>query len=363
MDDFLPAFPAWVWAVFLVGMFGTGWAILRAARYRKLRPPARNRRTGRSVVGQAIAQTPPLVSLVTYAQVNEECLRRRKRWMDWSGRIDQRLGELEGRLYESMSPELVLGSGTAEERANLATILGLPSPATEQALAEALRKAGSHSLASLIRGGHVSYEEVVADVAVRLGAARPSPGAAAATVERVAIAAALEHMLSNASPSQRTAILAELARSQTSSSTALATATGAVVVANLTGFGLYMAASSALAAVTGAIGLTLPFAIYTGMSSVLATVAGPVGWAVLAAWAVVRLGSADHKKTIPGVIAIAAVRARLIAERDQEIGSLKKEKEIDLAAALVRINALADFAEQMRGVGPDHSVPKDSVPW
>ena len=111
------------------------------------------------------------------------------------------------------------------------------------------------------------------------------------------------------------------------------------------------------------LGNNLPFAIYTGMSSVLATVTGPIGWAVLAAWAVIKLGSADFKKTIPGVIAIAAIRARLIAERDQEIASLNREKTEDLAAALVRINALGDLAKQMLRVGPNHSVPKHSVPW
>lgn len=55
-------------------------------------------------------------------------------------------------------------------------------------------------------------------------------------------------------------------------------ALGTLAGANIAGFGLYIAASTFTAAVSSAIGLTLPFTFYTGMSSVLSFVTGPIGW-------------------------------------------------------------------------------------
>ena len=51
-----------------------------------------------------------------------------------------------------------------------------------------------------------------------------------------------------------------------------------LTAANLSGFGVYVLATSTLGAITGAIGLTLPFAAYTGLSSVISTDLDPVGW-------------------------------------------------------------------------------------
>ena len=102
----------------------------------------------------------------------------------------------------------------------------------------------------------------------------------------------MEQMLAKASPADRGALLAELSKEQARSSTGL-TATGGLVMANLSRFGLYMADSSSLTAISGAVGLTLPFAVYPGRSSVLGFVTGPVGWAALALAAVFKFGGAE----------------------------------------------------------------------
>lgn len=52
--------------------------------------------------------------------------------------------------------------------------------------------------------------------------------------------------------------------------------------AQLSGFGVYMLASSTVAAISGLVGVTLPFAFYTTMSSVISFAIGPVGF-ILAA--------------------------------------------------------------------------------
>ncbi|KIA89589.1 hypothetical protein [Kaistella jeonii] len=55
----------------------------------------------------------------------------------------------------------------------------------------------------------------------------------------------------------------------------------AISIAQLSGFGIYMLASTTLGAITSMLGLTLPFAVYTGMSSAISFIIGPVGFLVM----------------------------------------------------------------------------------
>ena len=55
----------------------------------------------------------------------------------------------------------------------------------------------------------------------------------------------------------------------------------ALGAAQISGFGIYLLASSTLGAITSVLGFTLPFAFYTGMSSVISFVIGPVGFLVM----------------------------------------------------------------------------------
>jgi hypothetical protein len=51
-----------------------------------------------------------------------------------------------------------------------------------------------------------------------------------------------------------------------------------LTVANLSGFGLYIMASTIVGGLTSILGITLPFVFYTSMSSVLSVITGPIGW-------------------------------------------------------------------------------------
>ena len=55
----------------------------------------------------------------------------------------------------------------------------------------------------------------------------------------------------------------------------------ALGAAQLSGFGVYLLASSTVGAITSVLGITLPFAFYTGMYSVISFVIGPVGFLVM----------------------------------------------------------------------------------
>ena len=275
-----------------------------------------------------------------------------------SGRID----ELRVRTFESMDLLTLLKRGSPEERANLRSILKLNASSPIGILVREIGRAGSHVVGQLVRFGEgVSYTEVVRDVAKQLKATLPMGDSSIATLERAVLEAAVKKLLDNATPAQKQAILSDITKSGRGSLTGIGTTTAALAVANLSGFTLYSAASVTLAAVTGAAGVTLPFAAYMGMSSLLATVTGPVGWAALGAWAVYKFGGVNSKKTFPAVVLVASVRARLMAERDEKLGALSRER-LGLKADAEDLERLRQFIELYRGQGPQYRVPTRDVP-
>lgn len=68
-----------------------------------------------------------------------------------------------------------------------------------------------------------------------------------------------------------------LSKTQVASVTAL----GTIGIAQASGFGIYLLATSTVGAITSALGISLSFAFYTGMSSVISVVIGPLGFLVL----------------------------------------------------------------------------------
>lgn len=260
-----------------------------------------------------------------------------------------------------MKPQELLHHTPNSELVNLAKILGLEANSHPELIVKALRKAGSHGIASFLRGGDAPYAVVVRDVAEKLGAKNLPKLCTEAELEALAIGSVMEQMLSKAKPHESAAMLSELSKSQKTSSTGLIAATGGLVVANLSGIGLYLAASSSLAAITGSIGLTLPFAAYTGMSSILASATGPVGWTALAVVAIVKIGGTQYKKTAPGVIAIATTRADFIAKHEAEIAKLQRLRSLQCERGK-RLEVLANFISHMEKIGVNQ-VPRSSVPW
>lgn len=305
---------------------------------------------------------PKPVPMATYEEVRREYERRRSLWQGESDQVVRRQQELAALDYRSMSAEALLPHTSVEERTNLAAVLELAPSAAPSELIGSLRRAGSHSIATMFRGQPVPYEEVVLDVAVELGAKKPLSTSSLAKLEEIAIKAAMDKVLASASPQQRQALAVEMAKAQSTSSGGLIAATGGLVLANLSGFGLYVAASTSLAAVTGAVGVTLPFAAYTGLSSVLAAATGPIGWAALAAVAVYQFGGTAYKKTVPGVLVVASARARLMAERESDRSTLARQRTVlDLSAS--RLAVLSKFVDEMQRTGTNSTVPRASVPW
>ena len=84
--------------------------------------------------------------------------------------------------------------------------------------------------------------------------------------------------------------------------------TGAIVAAELGGFTTFILASSGLAAITGLVGLTLPFAVYTAMSTTLGVILGPVGWIGTGLFAIWKISGTNYRKLIPAILYISMLR-------------------------------------------------------
>ncbi len=349
MTDVFSFLPHWAWIVLAMSL------LLAVALIPKLR--GKKRREVLLLETNCGVYYP--VFWVSYAELKGKYERSLDDWQVKDSKINSRLCKLNSQGYEVMGVPEVLSHASTEERGNLTTILGVNVSTDPLVFADALRKAGSNGLVSLFRGGYVPYEEVVKDVAKKLGAKKMPKSGSAFELERHAIGAAVKKILDKASPDERKAMLAEFGKT---SPGWVPAGTAALVLANLSGFGLYMAASSTLAAVTSAVGVTLPFAAYTGMSSLLATLTGPLGWGALLFAGVIKLFGEDYKKTIPGVLAVASARARLIASRDDEISKLNKQRNLQ-SEARCRLEVLAKFLFGMEQHGTNHYVPKASVPW
>jgi uncharacterized protein YaaW (UPF0174 family) len=185
---------------------------------------------------------------------------------------------------------------------------------TDRMVSEILREistAGGHTLANLARKGKgVEYREIVWDLA-RQVRAELSPIDTIASAEGKIAAQVLRTLLENLTPEQRAELadnLERIAREHGKSFAAQGGTLAAITAAQLSGFGVYLAASTAVGAITGFLGVTLPFAFYAAMSKVIAVLIGPPAWAALSLAAVYKAGSPNMKKLVPAVLFIAAER-------------------------------------------------------
>jgi hypothetical protein len=79
----------------------------------------------------------------------------------------------------------------------------------------------------------------------------------------------------------------------------------------IAGFAGYVAATTALSAVTAAVGLTLPFAVYTSLTTAISILTGPIGWsagALLTLFGAVIAGRPDARKTASFVLTMHALK-------------------------------------------------------
>ncbi len=116
-------------------------------------------------------------------------------------------------------------------------------------------------------------------------------------------------MLEQLSPEQRQKLVMEMQRdSDDPRLESLLLGGGVMTVAKMSGFGVYVLASTVLGGLTNALGITLPFAIYMGMSQTIALILGPVGWAALAGGILFTLNQPNWNRLTLAVVYVSMLR-------------------------------------------------------
>lgn len=210
----------------------------------------------------------------------------------------------------------LLNLASNEERKALAKILEA-SPPTVDEIVNQLSWNSQDFLESIycLFGNEPSYKEIVQQVARELGI-KYREYESSNEIEIKIAQKVMETVWEKMTPQQRQEMEEQLtatARQFGKSGEMLGSVStfGALTAAQLSGFGVYLLASTTLGAVTGLVGITLPFVVYTTMSSAIAVIIGPVGWIGAGLFAVWNLTGPNYKKLIPAVLYICALRAKI----------------------------------------------------
>lgn len=83
---------------------------------------------------------------------------------------------------------------------------------------------------------------------------------------------------------------------------------GAMTAAKISGFGVYLMASTVLGGLTSVLGITLPFAVYMGMSQMIALAIGPVGWLALFGGLAFTLNQPNWQRLTLAVVYASVIR-------------------------------------------------------
>ena len=76
----------------------------------------------------------------------------------------------------------------------------------------------------------------------------------------------------------------------------------------ISGFGVYLMASTVLGGLTSVLGITLPFAVYMGMSQMIALAIGPVGWLALFGGLAFTLNQPNWQRLTLAVVYASVIR-------------------------------------------------------
>jgi hypothetical protein len=101
-----------------------------------------------------------------------------------------------------------------------------------------------------------------------------------------------------------------------------------MLLAQTSGFGVYLLASSAPGVLTASLGVTLPFAAYTMMASVIHIFIGPAGWLGMGLLAVHHLTGPNFNRLTAAVAMVHCIRARLLWEEEDRLRRFHEEERL-----------------------------------
>lgn len=203
-----------------------------------------------------------------------------------------------------------LASKTTDERRGLRALLKAEGPAPKHIVAALLWN--STSLLQYAFTDGLTYYQIVQSVARRLKI-RADDGDSVEHLECEISQHLFKAMWEKMTPEQREELTKKLKEAMGSDNFTTALTTGAslyaaLMAANLSGFGVYMLATTVLSALTSTLSLTLPFVAYTAVTRGLSVVLGPVGWIGAGLLTLHQLTGPNWQKTTNAIVYISMLR-------------------------------------------------------
>lgn len=208
----------------------------------------------------------------------------------------------------------VVKSATKEQRENLAKLTESGFGDAPDTLCNHMRYLKAGSIGQFF--WNESWKQVVTDVADHVGIDwigtlndRRWRDLETQEIETAVVSKLFQNMMDQLSPEQRQTLVMEMKRdSDDPHLESLLLSGGVMTVAKMSGFGVYLLASTVLGGLTNALGITLPFAIYIGMSQTTALILGPVGWAALAGGILFALNQPNWNRLTLAVVYVSMLR-------------------------------------------------------
>jgi uncharacterized protein YaaW (UPF0174 family) len=268
---------------------------------------------------------------------------------DRPGRRSLELAEIEGWIREleaippasKWNPDEILETAEPAQVESLCQALGLSTASTPSAaeIAETIGRQAGHGVANVVRSlwyrrkiGSVGvhYAEVVRDVA-SLEKVPVQYRDSASEIEQKIVQHRFLSVWEQLDPAKREELLGRFdqeAARQGRSFRAEAGIAGTLALANVSGFGVYMLASSLVGSLSSALGVGLSFGFYTAMSQLIAT-AIPGGLAAVGAFTLYKVQAPNKQKAMAAVLHIAAMRLYIQDLLTARLADLRARK-IDL---------------------------------
>lgn len=180
-----------------------------------------------------------------------------------------------------------------------------------------LCRMGSNDVATLFRWGEgVAYDEVVYDVAKKLGVKEASKNNSTEQNENLIIVKAFSDAYDKMKEKEKADLLKSLNIDGTSNEIPFA-ASGTIVAQILLkkygGFAVYQTSLIVANYVSRALlGKGLTFAANAALTRGIGTFLGPIGWTVTGLWLAVELAGPAYRKTVPAIMHLAMLRQLVI---------------------------------------------------
>ena len=250
----------------------------------------------------------------TLSHLISRAIEKLKQFIDW---LRSQIISLDEVDPNNLTLDELLLMANEEELSNLAKILGSNERAPEK-LGKYLRRKATRELNYWLKDTLATYEDAVNIVCIKCDISDSDQRDLNIPEKELRILQYTFDRMPEDKRNELNKVIAAQYKSEGRSLKGEASVAGGIILAQASGFGVYMMASSVLASVTSALGISLPFAAFTGLSKAVSILIGPIGWTALGGWTLYKINSPNIKKLLPSVLMVAAIRARLNWERERQ---------------------------------------------